>query len=127
MSWRGFARTAAIALLAVMLPALPAGAHAYLVRSTPAHRAVLGQVPERAQLWFNERLEPAYSMVSVWNQAGTQVDGRDVMVGPNDPRRLSVSIEARAPGAYTVKYRVLSVDGHVVDSQLTFTVKGTRS
>jgi copper resistance protein C len=127
MSRRARARAAAIALLAAMLPAIPAGAHAVLVRSTPAHRAVLGQVPERVLLWFNERLEPAYSTVSVWNEAGVQVDGRDVAVGPDDPRRLSVSIEARAPGVYKVKYRVLSVDGHVVDSQLTFTVKGTRS
>ncbi|HKW93524.1 MAG TPA: copper resistance CopC family protein [Methylomirabilota bacterium] len=127
MSRRGIVRAAAIALLGAMLPAIPADAHAFLVRSTPAHRAVLGQVPERVQLWFNERLEPAYSTVSVWSEGGTQVDGRDVTVGTNDPRRLSVSIEARGSGVYTVKYRVLSVDGHVVDSQLTFTVKGTRS
>lgn len=105
----------------------PAGAHASLVRSTPAHRAVLGQMPERVQLWFNERLEPAYSTVSVWSEAGAQVDARDVAVGPDDPRRLSVTVAARQPGVYTIKYRVLSVDGHIVDSRLTFTVKGSRS
>ena len=30
---------------------------------------------------------------------------------------------ARAAGLYTVTYRVLSVDGHVVDSVFTFTVR----
>jgi hypothetical protein len=29
-----------------------------------------------------------------------------------------------APGKYSVKFRVLSVDGHVVDSSFDFTVKG---
>jgi methionine-rich copper-binding protein CopC len=78
------------------------------------------------QLWFNEGLEPAYSSVSVWNEAGAQVDARDVAVGPDDPRRLSVSVTAREAGLYTVKFRVLSVDGHVVDSRFSFTVKAAR-
>lgn len=123
--WRAVAL--AVALLAGLLcPAPRVGAHASLVRSVPAHRAVLGQVPERVQLWFNERLEPAYSTVSVWNEAGAQVDTRDVTVGPDDPRRLSVTVETRQPGLYTVKYRVLSVDGHIVDNRFTFTVKASR-
>ncbi|HEX4993563.1 MAG TPA: copper resistance CopC family protein [Methylomirabilota bacterium] len=115
------------ALLAGLLGPMPrAGAHASLVRSAPTHRAVLGQMPERVQLWFNERIEPAYSTVSVWNEAGAQVDARDVAVGPDDPRLLSVTVEARQSGLYTVKYRVLSVDGHIVDSRFTFTVKASR-
>ena len=123
--WRGGAL--AVALLAGLLgPAARAGAHASLVRSVPAHRAVLSQMPERVQLWFNERLEPAYSTVSVWNEAGAQVDSLDVTVGPDDPRRLSVSVETRHAGLYTVKYRVLSVDGHIVDNRFTFTVKASR-
>ena len=123
--WRAVAL--AVALLASLLCPVPrVGAHASLVRSVPAHRAVLGQMPERVQLWFNERLEPAYSTVSVWNEAGAQVDARDVTVGPDDPRRLSVTVETRQPGLYTVKYRVLSVDGHIVDNRFTFTVKASR-
>ena len=116
----------AVALLSGAVAVGPAHAHAVLVRSTPPHRAMLGQAPERVDLWFNERLEPAYSTVTVWNEAGSQVDERDATVGPDDPRRLSVSLGARGSGQYTVKYRVLSVDGHVVDSRFTFTVKGQR-
>jgi len=123
--WRGGAL--AVTLLAGLLGAVPrVGAHAFLVRSVPAHRAVLGQMPERIQLWFNERLEPAYSTVSIWNEVGAQVDARDTTVGLDDPRRLSVTVETRQPGLYTVKYRVLSVDGHVVDNFFTFTVKASR-
>ena len=104
----------------------PVHAHAVLVRSAPSHRAVLGQAPERVDLWFNERLEPAYSTATIWNEAGRQVDERDATVPPDDPRRLSVTFATRAAGQYTVKYRVLSVDGHIVDSRFTFTVKGQR-
>ena len=124
LRWRGAALGGAL-LAGLLCPGPPAGAHASLVRSTPAHRAVLGQMPERVQLWFNERLEPAYSTVSVWNEAGAQVDARDATVGPDDPRRLSVSMEARQSGLYTVKYRVLSVDGHIVENCFMFTVNAS--
>jgi hypothetical protein len=39
--------------------------------------------------------------------------------------RRSVTVE-RQSGLYTVKYRVLSVDGHIVDNRFTFTVKASR-
>jgi hypothetical protein len=126
----GVSRSAGLALAAALLASAlavpPALAHAVLIRSSPPHRAVLGQAPERVDLWFNERLEAAYSTASVWSEAGAQVDARDVAVAPDDPRRLSVSLATRAPGHYTVKYRVLSVDGHIVDSLIIFTVKGQK-
>ena len=100
--------------------------HVHGVKSVPAQRATLAEPPTRVELWFNERLEPAYSRVSVTNEAGTQVDLRDVAVSSDDPRRLAVSLPALVPGRYTVSFRVLSVDGHVVESKLTFTVKERR-
>jgi hypothetical protein len=44
-------------------------------------------------------------------------------VAPEDSKQLSVTLAPLAPGTYTVRYRVLSVDGHVVDSSFTFTVR----
>jgi methionine-rich copper-binding protein CopC len=84
----------------------------------------VARAPERVSLWFNERLEPAYSRVSVWSADGQRVDAGDVEVAPLEPTRLSVGVPALPAGAYTVKYRVLSVDGHVVEAELTFTVRG---
>jgi copper resistance protein C len=105
-------------------PVAPGWAHAYLVRSTPAARAIVTRAPERVHLWFNERLEPAYSRVSVHDRDGQRVDAGDVQVGPDERTRLSVSVPPLPAGPYTVKYRVLSVDGHVVDAAFTFTVRG---
>jgi methionine-rich copper-binding protein CopC len=116
---------AGLAALLALWPAAPL-AHAVLVKSVPAQRAALGEPPPRVELWFNERLEPAYSKASVTNEAGAQVDLRDVAVSAADPRRLSVSLPKLGPGRYTVSFRVLSVDGHVVESKLTFTVKDRR-
>jgi|SRR5712671_1015231 methionine-rich copper-binding protein CopC len=122
MTWR----LIPVGLAALMLWPAAALAHAVLVKSVPAQRAALVEPPPRVELFFNERLEPAYSKASVTNEAGTQVDLRDVAVSAEDPRRLSLSLPALAPGRYTVSFRVLSVDGHVVESRLTFTVKDRR-
>jgi copper resistance protein C len=98
-------------------------AHAYLVKSSPVRRAVVSSAPTRVMLWFNERLEAQFSQVAVWNTAGQQVDGGDVQVGPDDGKKLSVGVPALPAGTYTVKYRVLSVDGHIVESEFPFTVR----
>jgi copper resistance protein C len=111
------------AALGVWRP-VPAWSHAYLVRSTPAARAVVARPPGRVQLWFNERLEPAYSRVSVWDGQAQRVDTGDVEVAPAEPTRLSVGVPPLPAGRYTVRYRVLSVDGHVVEAEFAFTVRG---
>jgi copper resistance protein C len=110
-------------LVALLLLPAHAEAHAALVRSSPAQRAVLLRGPERVQLWFNERLEAEFSQLSVRDRTGQQVDLRDVRVGPDDPKKLSVGVRGLGPGTYTVRYRVLSVDGHVVEAEFPFTVR----
>jgi methionine-rich copper-binding protein CopC len=116
---------AVVSLVALLLGwVTPVRSHAYLVRSSPAARAVVARAPERVQLWFNERLEPAYSRLSVWNGQAERVDAGDVQVAAAEPTRLSVSVPPLPAGAYTVKYRVLSVDGHVVEAEFGFTVRG---
>ena len=112
-------------LLALLLTPAVGWSHAYLVKSAPARRAVLLRAPARVQLWFNERLEPQFSRVSVWDGSGKQVDLGVAQVGPDDPTRLSVSVSPLAPGTYTVKFRVLSVDGHIVENEFPFTIRSS--
>jgi methionine-rich copper-binding protein CopC len=116
------ARAAAL-LLAVLLSPGAADAHAVLVKSSPARRAVLVTPPGRVELTFNERLEPAYSTVSVWSAGDARVDDGKVVIGADDPRRLTVGVPSLASGNYTVKFRVLSVDGHVVEGTFPFEVR----
>jgi copper resistance protein C len=111
---------AAALLLAAM--SAPAHAHAVLVTSVPAARAVLANPPPRVELEFSERLEPAYSTLSVWNDRGERVDGNAVSEVAASGRRLVLAVPVLAPGRYTVRYRVLSVDGHVVEASVPFTI-----
>ena len=118
---------AGLAFALILVAGLPvnAGAHAALVKSSPARGTTLLQHPQRVELVFSERLEPAYSTVEVVDAANQQVDLRDGSLSPADSRRLTVSLPPLTAGKYTVRFRVLSVDGHVVQSEFPFTV-GTR-
>jgi hypothetical protein len=97
-------------------------AHAALVSSAPAARSTLSLPPPRVALTFSERLEPAYARLSVWNDAGAQVDLKDGALDRDTRKVLAVSLPPLPPGRYTVRYRVLSVDGHVVEASFAFTV-----
>lgn len=114
-----------LALVLWLAPA-PAYAHAYLVKAQPAQRAVVFAPPQSVQLWFNERLEAAFCTLQVVDAADKAVDKGDMQVAPDDAKHLSVGLNPLSPGVYTVKFRVLSVDGHVVTNQFSFTVRGNR-
>ncbi len=114
----------AAAFLAAALPPDPAGAHASLVEARPAHRAVVARRPARVVLVFSDAIEGPFSTLSVLSAAGERVDRADVQVLAADPHEISVGLPEGLPaGAYTVKYRVLSADGHVVEGSYRFTVK----
>jgi len=98
-------------------------AHAYLVKSVPAQRAALYRAPTKIQLWFNERLEPRYSSLSLSESSGKPVETGKAEVSAEDPKQLSAPIRPLPPGKYLIKYRVLSVDGHIVQDQFPFTVE----
>ena len=98
-------------------------AHAYLVKSVPAQRAVLFRAPAKIQLWFNERLEPRYSSFTLSDAAGNPVEIGNSEVPSDDPKQISASIKSLPAGRYLIKYRVLSVDGHVVQDKFPFTIR----
>ena len=112
-------------LLFAVLCIIPsvASAHAYLVKSVPAGRATLFSSPGKIQLWFNERLEPRYSSLSLSESSGKPVKTGKAEVSAEDPKQLSAPIRPLPPGKYLIKYRVLSVDGHIVQDQFPFTVE----
>src|SRR5258706_12375538 len=88
-------------------------AHAYLVKSAPAPRAVLHRSPARIQLWFNERLEPKFSSLSLSDADGKSVQTGKAEVSSEDSRQLSAAIDALPPGRYRIQYRVQSFHGHI--------------
>jgi methionine-rich copper-binding protein CopC len=97
--------------------------HERLVKSDPPARAVLATAPKELRLWFNEAVEPAFAKVWIVPGHGAQIPLTS-HGDSSDPRLLIVKLpDDLAAGPVVIGYHILSVDGHVVDSQLTFTIK----
>ncbi len=120
---RVMAGSALIMAMAVSLHSPPALAHAMLVKAEPPRRAVLTVTPTQVRLWFNEEVEKDYAALAVLNADKTPVTDAKPTIAPDDARAIVLPLPELAAGKYTVKFRVLSVDGHVVDSSYDFTVK----
>lgn len=101
----------------------PVLAHAQLIKAEPARRAILDKAPTQVRLWFNEEIEGAYTSLSVLGANKKPVTDAKPRVVSDDPKSVVLSLPDLEPGKYSVKFRVLSVDGHVVDSSFDFTVK----
>lgn len=98
-------------------------AHATLVKSDPPRRASLSSPPKQVQLWFNEKIEGAYASVAVIDSKKRSITENNPEVVLDDPKSVILHIPQIEPGQYTVQYRVMSVDGHVIESSYDFSVK----
>jgi methionine-rich copper-binding protein CopC len=97
-------------------------AHAHLDRARPAADSSVRESPREVTLWFTQRLEAAFSEVRVTDAADRRVDAGDARIDADDARILRVSLPPLAPGAYRVRWRVLSVDTHVSQGEFTIEV-----
>lgn len=123
---RLFARVTvgAVVAIVVSLPAASALAHSMLVKAEPPRRAILTKPPTQIRLWFNEEIEGDYASLVVLDAEKHPVTEVKPQLAPDDPKSIVLPLPDLASGKYSVKFRVLSVDGHVVESSFDFTVKG---
>ena len=102
----------------------PASAHTSLVSSLPESGAVLNEVPSEVRLKFNEDLllidTKNPNRIEVINGIGQVVSGMTMVDGPEIYTPLDLSFEPS--GEYTVKYRVVSADGHPIEGDYQFSV-----
>ena len=115
-------RRSAIALIVPVLLVLVMGeavAHAFLDHAEPRVGNKVATPPREVTLWFTQKLEPAFSSVTVTNAAGQRVDTGKPRVSGN---QMSVSVRSGGAGTYRVNWRVLSVDTHTTDGNFTFQV-----
>lgn len=102
-------------------------AHAGLVKAEPARRATLAVAPKQIRLWFNEEIEADYASLSVLNANNETLTNKKPVIHPDDPKSIYLELPELPEGRYTVKYRILSIDGHVLDSEYKFTVKENKT
>jgi copper resistance protein C len=115
-------RRSAIAVIVPLLLVLVMGkavAHAFLDHAEPRVGNKVATPPREVTLWFTQKLEPAFSSVTVTNAAGQRVDTGKARVSGN---QMSVSLRPGGTGTYHVTWRVLSVDTHTTDGSFSFQV-----
>jgi copper resistance protein C len=113
----------AFASVLIALGAAAANAHAFLDRAEPGVGSTLAAAPAQVRIWFTEALEPAFSTIAVTDARGRDVGQGNARVDAANPMLLEVGLAALAPGTYTVKWRVISIDTHPTEGDFTFTVK----
>ena len=108
----------------LFLPVTPASAHAEMTSTSPAPDSVLSEVPAEVMIEFDGNLtvieDLSINVLKVFNSAGKQIDDGNTLVGG---ARLTVGIIDRTGvGTFRVTYRVVSEDGHPVESEFKFKV-----
>jgi methionine-rich copper-binding protein CopC len=112
-----------LAMLSLLFQVNSVLAHATLVKSDPPRRASLSSSPKQIQLWFNEKIEGSYASVTVLDSNKKSITENNPEVVLDDPKSVVLNIPQMEPGRYTVQYRVMSVDGHVIASSYDFSIK----
>lgn len=122
MKHRRFLLLPIILILTWLVLAGTALAHASLVESDPAEGSALDASPPKIKLTFNEQVEADFSGIAVYDQSGARVDLGDSRVAPDNVQRVEVGLKPLTTGYYTVSWKVVSADGHLVKGAYTFAI-----
>ena len=114
----------ALAAAAAVGAASAVQAHAFLDHASPAVGSSVPAPPSVVSLWFTQELEPAFSNVTVMNEAGQRVDLGNAKIPLGSPAELQIGLKPLAPGTYLVSWHVVSVDTHPTEGTFTFEVGG---
>jgi copper transport protein len=106
----------ALGVLALAVPAA-AWAHATLERETPGFQQELQVSPREVTLHFDQFTK--FPVIQVYNTAGRSFAGAATAHG----LEVSAPVRRLPKGDYTVRWHVLSADGHVVSGVWTFGVR----
>jgi copper resistance protein C len=112
-----------VALLALFALPLPVFAHAIMVKSQPVVDSTIAESPKQVDVWFNDKVGSEYKALAVIDSAGKRVDNKDAAQETFDQSHLYVTIPQLPPGTYNVRYRVVSLDTHIVTGKFKFTIK----
>ena len=108
-----------VVLLNFLLPTASALAHAMLDHANPRVGNTVATAPREVTLWFTQKLEPAFSTMTVTDSSGQRVEAGKPSVSGNVMR---VPLRAIKAGTYRVVWHVLSVDTHKTEGSFNFRV-----
>ena len=117
-----------VILFALFLPGLAwpmtASAHTSLITQQPVGNSVIQELPPEISLTFDESLIVIgnANTITVLDPTGKEISTGETKVLNNVVSRSVTSSDM--PGKYSVTYRVVSEDGHVVSATYQFTLQG---
>ena len=104
-----------------LIPAL-AFAHVGMLNSTPASNGIVTSPPEKVTIKFGGKLEPAFSKIEVFNPDNKKISKKTRFLKEN--KVMETNLKGKLPpGVYTVKWKCMSLDGHSLDGEFTFTIE----
>jgi copper transport protein len=112
--------TCFLALAALAVPGA-AWAHATLKHTIPAFGKRIKSSPKFVELRFDQSVKALPNAITVYTVKGKIVSGS--ARGGTDRRIVTVRVRHLPRGAYTVRWRVVSADSHVISGVFTFGVR----
>jgi copper transport protein len=113
-------RFALAGLVALAFPST-AFAHASLQHESPGFRERLEAGPRQVRLSFDQAVKPLPNSIEVRSARGRLVSG--AARSASDKRIVVAPLRPLPRGAYTIRWHVVSGDGHVVSGVFTFGVR----
>jgi copper transport protein len=110
----------AVALIALALPAA-ASAHATLRKTEPVFGTRVERSPTLVRLYFDQSVDALPNAIRVYSAKGRLLSGRTRASA--DKRTIAAPVSRLPRGGYTVRWRAVSADGHVVSGVFTFGVR----
>jgi methionine-rich copper-binding protein CopC len=111
-----------LAVALVLSGTQSAVAHAELVKSFPVANSTLNKAPKYVQLEFGEAITNLKSKnansIVILDSKATKIATSKIVIKKAIARVEFVGM--LKPGKYTVKYRIVSADGHVLNAQFKF-------
>ena len=108
------------ALAALALPAA-ASAHATLTKTEPEYGTRVERSPKLVRLHFDQSVDALPNAIRVYDPNGRVVSGKTLLRA--DGRTIDAPVSRLPRGGYTVRWRAVSADGHVVSGVYTFGVR----
>jgi copper transport protein len=114
-------RLAAVAAFALVFPA-NAWAHATLEHTVPREQGRVDTAPKAIRLDYDQSVKPLANSIEVYTARG-RIVSRPTR-SANAGHDVVATLDKRLPtGAYTVRWHVISGDGHVISGVFTFGVR----
>lgn len=98
-------------------------AHAIVVKTSPSQGGTASGNIGKVDVWYDAGIRDSLAALAVVSATGERVDKRDAAIDSADPAHVSVGVNQMTPGKYTVRYRALSADGHMVSGAWEFDVQ----